>query len=633
MYGALVISRDSNFLSQVDRLISNINSKIKVETLKDPSKIREILKSTTLIDVVVCDHDPPNVDAFSVFKEMNRINDPRPFIIMTRHIDGEVAIRAFDQRMDYYLSRENTVNFIMDLAPKIVLCAERKKSEENRNLSDKRMSALMSLLLMRDRDFGEILNFALEESVALTNSTIGYIAMYDEDANKLKMAAWSRGGLEQCNMETHPITYDFGMTGIWGEPIRQGKPVIINDYQNETNYSKSGTPHGHVQLNRLLMIPIYHKGKILATAGLGNKATKYNSEDLMQFTLLMDGLISIYHERMLEGESKKSEQNLKGILQNAPIGIIIVDGDMSIVVSNDYAMTLISSNPLNLSKESLKSNRDDLSRIILKDIEKARDSDKRSEFEHSIEKNGRNLVLKVNVAKTKGKDDEDVNFIIIIDDISELVAVNRQQIVAMERINLLDRLINDDIRIHLLEMKKSLYEDDKDSWEEIKKGVTSLDEIMTFVKEYHDVGVIEPQWQNLDKILQDAIKINRLDEDSVKYNVKGVRVLADPLFFNVFSQLMQYSKNHVDGIMKCSIKCRMDVGDITITYSDNSEGIPYDEKDDFVSGTNMKRGRGIYLAISILKACGFGVTESGAPGKGMVVDIVVPAPKYSITWE
>jgi hypothetical protein len=212
---------------------------------------------------------------------MNRINDVRPFIITTSQVDGEAAIDAFDKRMDYYLARKNLVNFSMDLATKIVLCAERRRSEENRDISDRRMRALMTLLMMRERDFGDVLNYALEESVALTNSTIGYIAMYDEDANKLKMAAWSKGGLEQCKMDARPTTYDFDLTGIWGEPIRQGRPIIVNDYQNEKVIPKAGTPRGHVQLNRLLMIPIYHKGKILATAGIGNKATKYDSEDLM----------------------------------------------------------------------------------------------------------------------------------------------------------------------------------------------------------------------------------------------------------------------------------------------------------------------------------------------------------------
>lgn len=613
-------------------MITNINRDIKVETLNDPSKVTEVLKSTALIDVVICDHSTPTVDAFSVFNQMNRINDARPFIITTTQVDGEVAIKAFDKRMDYYVARKNLINFLMDLAPKIVLCAERRRLEENRDISDRRINALMALLMMRDRDFGEILNYALEESVALTKSSIGYIAMYDEDAKKLKMAAWSRGGLEQCNMENRPMTYDFDTTGIWGEPIRQGKPIIVNDYPNEKVIFKAGTPHGHVQLNRLLMIPIYHDGKILATAGIGNKATKYDSEDLMQFTLFMDGLISIYHERMVEDEGKRNEQNLKSILQNAPVGILILDQDMSIRVSNNYAMSMISSHSLNGPKESLKSDPSDLSRIILKDIEKVRQSHGKLESEHTIEKNGRNVVVKVNVAKTKGNDNKDFGFIVIIDDISELVSVNQQQIAAMEHINLLDRLVNDDIWNHLTVMKKDIGEHADDTRDTIKNGISALVEIMAFVRDYHEVGVMGPQWQGLEEVMKKAFEANGSDK-SVEYNVKGVKVLADPSFFMVFSQLMEYSKLQSKEEIRCSVKCRMDEGDIEIRYSDDGIGIPYELKDEFMSGNNMKFGRGIYLAVSILKACGFRASESGVPGQGTVVEITVPAPKYSLSWE
>ncbi len=634
MYGALVVSGDSELLSQAKRFITNINNSIMVETLNDPSKIRDALRSTALIDVVVCDHNLPSVDALSVFNEMNRMNDMRPFIIMTSKADGDVAIKAFELRMDYYLSRENIMNFYMELASKIVLCAERKKLEDDRALNEKRMQALMNLLMMHDKEFGDILNYALEESVALTKSTIGYIAMYEEDTRKLKMAAWSRGGLDQCRMENRQITYDFDSSGMWGEPIRQGRPIIVNDYPKEISYGKMDLPHGHVQLNRIMMIPIFHNGKILATAGIGNKAREYTSEDLMQFTLLMDGLMSIYHERMLEGESARSEHNLQGILQNAPVGIIIVDEDMFMIDSNDYAKSMLSLHSLCLSKEPLRSNQGELSRIIKKDIEKVRESGHGMEFEHTIEKDNRNFVLKVNVAKTQGKNKEETGFIVIIDDISELSTVSRQQIVAMERINLLDRLINDDIRGHLTNMKIELDVAPEGSpINNVRKDVEDLDEIMTFVKEYHDVGMLEPQWQSLDEVLDRAIKVNGLDRDSVRYSVRGVRILADPAFVNVFSQLMEYSILQNGRGIKCSIKCMLEEKDLTITYSDNGKGIPYDDKDDFVSGTNMNFGRGIYLAFSILKACGFYAKESGIPEKGLMVEIVVPAHKYSITWD
>ncbi|MDR1690297.1 MAG: response regulator, partial [Candidatus Methanoplasma sp.] len=209
MYKVLVISSDSALLSNAKRFITNVNSSISVETLEDTSEIKDRLNTANYIDVVICDHNPPAIDAISVFNDLTRMNDLRPFIIMTNKADGNVAIRAFELRMDYYLSRENVTNFYMDLSSKRVLCAERRRLELDRILNEKRMKALMNLVMMREKEFREILNYALEESVTLTNSTMGYIATYDDDSKNLKMEAWSRGGLDRCQMKTHPIIYDF----------------------------------------------------------------------------------------------------------------------------------------------------------------------------------------------------------------------------------------------------------------------------------------------------------------------------------------------------------------------------------------------------------------------------------------
>ncbi|MDR1690723.1 MAG: GAF domain-containing protein, partial [Candidatus Methanoplasma sp.] len=431
-----------------------------------------------------------------------------------------------------------------------------------------------------------------------------------------------------------PIIYDFNSTGIWGEPIRQGKPIIVNDYPNEASEYKKGVPHGHVPLNRLMMIPIYHNGKAIATAGVGNKTQEYTSDDLMQFTLLMDGLMSIYHERMLERENIKSERNLKEILQNAPVGVILVDNDLTIEVDNDYARSLLSTHSLCLSKDPLKANSNELSRLISNDIEKARESRYGLEFEHTIESGNQIFVFKVNVAKTKGTNNEDTGFTIIIDDISELALASRQHITAVERINLLDSLINDDIRELLAKIEKEIDNiGESDSADKIKGSVEALKGIMAFVKEYHDVGILEPQWQYLDDVLDYAVKVIKMDGRSVKYNVKGIRVFADPAFYNVFSQFMEYSRTNCRNTPECSIKCRLDDGDLIIRYSDNSAGIPYKKKQDFVSGRMIEYGRGAYLAFNILKACGFGVSESGIPDEEMVIEITIPQPKYSISWE
>ncbi len=633
MYKVLLISSDGVFLKQAQRFIGNINSNINIETLEDLSMLNNTLRSIQDLDVIVCDHNPPGIDAISVFKNINRMNCLKPFIIMTKKADGDVAIKAFELRIDYYVSRENVMNFYMDLSTKIVLCAEKVRIESYRQLSESRMNSLLSMATMHDREFSDVLNYALNASVKLTNSTIGYIAMYEEDTKKLKMAAWSLGGPEQCKMENRQITYDFDSTGVWGEPIRQKRAIIINNYVSNSEYHKNGLPEGHVHLNRLLMIPIYHNGRIMATAGVGNKSSEYTEDDTVQFTLLMDGLMSIYHERMLEEENVKSEHKLRSVMINAPIGILIVNENLSIIESNEYARSFLASHSLCLSKEPLRTASNDISRLISIDVNEICKTGESGEFKHSIESNGNDLVLKVNISPVSDKNTAISGFIIIIDDITEATRAEKALHQTVERMNTLDTLINEDVKTTIKRLKSDVETmPDSEARDRILSKIDNLDDILGFVKEYHDVGIVDQEWHDLEKIIDNAVRSNRLPPGFAKYNIKGVKILADPAFYNVFSNMIMYSLTQGIHVTECRLKCEIIDGDLIISYSDDGSGIAYEHKSSFVSGTSMEYGRGIYLAFNVLRASGFTSKETGVPGRGMNIEITVPSSNYSMSF-
>jgi hypothetical protein len=83
----------------------------------------------------------------------------------------------------------------------------------------------------------------------------------------------------------------------------------------------------------------------------------------------------------------------------------------------------------------------------------------------------------------------------------------------------------------------------------------------------------------------------------------------------------------------CAVKCRLEDGELIISYSDDGTGIAIKDKADFTSGNSMDFGRGIYLAMNILRVSKFGVRENGLPGKGLSVEITVPPSYYSIDLE
>ncbi len=181
------------------------------------------------------------------------------------------------------------------------------KVEAELRLNEARLQALVQLNQMTDASLQEITDFALESAVALTNSRIGYLAFMNEDESVLTMHSWSKTAMQECAIIDKPIVYQVVDTGLWGEAVRQGKPVITNDYR-APNPQKKGHPEGHVEILRHMNAPIFDGGRIVIVAGVGNKAAPYDNADVRQLTLLMQGM---WHQIQLH----KAHDELEGRVQ------------------------------------------------------------------------------------------------------------------------------------------------------------------------------------------------------------------------------------------------------------------------------------------------------------------------------
>lgn len=196
------------------------------------------------------------------------------------------------------------VQFIKDKQEKILGTegvvrdiTDRKNAELEIELNNERLESLLKISQFQTNSNQELLDFALGEAIKLTDSKIGYIYFYNEQTQQFTLNTWSKEVMNECRVLNPETVYDLDKTGCWGEAVRQRKPIIINDYQAE-NKLKKGTPHGHVQLNKFLTIPVFFDNKIVAVAGVANKQTDYNNSDVRQLTLLMDSVWKI-SERIL----------------------------------------------------------------------------------------------------------------------------------------------------------------------------------------------------------------------------------------------------------------------------------------------------------------------------------------------
>jgi two-component system, sensor histidine kinase and response regulator len=194
----------------------------------------------------------------------------------------------------------------------VASCANGKSSD--------RTSVLLALSRMTDQSQDDIATFALENAILATRSAIGYIAFVNDDETVLTMHYWSKSAMRECAVIDKPIVYPLADTGLWGEAVRQRKPVITNDYE-APNPLKKGMPEGHVALVRHLNVPIFDGDKIVAVAGVGNKQSDYDDEDAVEMTLIMDSMWRMLCRKGAEEKLRAREENLRAIVANVPAAI------------------------------------------------------------------------------------------------------------------------------------------------------------------------------------------------------------------------------------------------------------------------------------------------------------------------
>jgi PAS domain S-box-containing protein len=181
---------------------------------------------------------------------------------------------------------------------------ERKKMTEVVRLEAERLKSLVSIVQYEPESIQQLLDFALDEAIQLTKSKIGYIYFYDDIKKEFTLNTWSKDVMNECSIMNPQMVYQLHNTGIWGEAVRQAKPVMINDFQAD-NPLKKGYPEGHSILFKYLTIPIFYQKKIVAVLGVANKETDYNESDLQQLILLMDSVWKAVLRKRTEEELKK----------------------------------------------------------------------------------------------------------------------------------------------------------------------------------------------------------------------------------------------------------------------------------------------------------------------------------------
>ena len=219
-------------------------------------------------------------------------------------LDGMEKRRWFSISSAKFLSEEKRYALLA-----ISDITARKQAEEEMKLNEARLKSLLDIFQFKGESIQNLLEFALDEAIKLTGSKIGYIYFYDEQRKEFTLNNWSKGAMQECTIVEPETAYHLHNTGIWGEAVRQAKPIIINDYQ-APHPLKKGTPEGHAKLYKYMTVPVIIEESIVAVVGVANRETDYTNRDVLQLTLLMDAVWKMIERKQAEESLLQTNQLL-----------------------------------------------------------------------------------------------------------------------------------------------------------------------------------------------------------------------------------------------------------------------------------------------------------------------------------
>jgi PAS domain S-box-containing protein len=161
-----------------------------------------------------------------------------------------------------------------------------------------------------------------------------------------------------------------------------------------------------------------------------------------------------------------------------------------------------------------------------------------------------------------------------------------------------------------------------DRAENIVEIITSL---ITFTRDYQEIGINSPNWQNLEEIIKKNVKSLDMRKVIIETDTDNIEIYGDPLLVRVFYNLFDNSLRHGNNLTFIRISMNYPDDTLEIIYEDDGGGVPESEKDNiFYRRFYKNSGFGLFLSKEILQITGLSIQERGKFGDGVMFKISVP---------
>ena len=345
----------------------------------------------------------------------------------------------------------------------------------------------------------------------------------------------------------------------------------------------------------------------------------------------------ITERRQAEAARHESEIRLRRFYESGLFGVIFWNIDGTITDANDKFLSI-----LGYTREDLKAGLINGFRITPPEFAPV-DEQSIAELRATgvnrvplekeyLRKDGTRVPVILAGAMLDEQRSEGVGFVLDITDRKMAEETLRQ---ANRKLNLLSGITRHDIKNQLmalsgfLEISRNSLEDPVRTAAFIEKEMKIAEIIsnqISFTRDYENLGVKSPVWQNVSVLVRKIITGLSLGDVRVDVVDPSLEIFVDPLcekvFYNLIDNALRYGGEKMTAIRIFSQKTGED---LVIVVEDNGAGIAADDKERlFERGFGKNTGLGLFLSREILSITGITITETGEPGKGARFEMTVP---------
>jgi PAS domain S-box-containing protein len=228
---------------------------------------------------------------------------------------------------------------------------------------------------------------------------------------------------------------------------------------------------------------------------------------------------------------------------------------------------------------------------------------------------------------------EDTGHLLILRDITRRKKAEIALEEANKKLNLMASITRHDILNQItalncyieLNATEATTPEQKGYLEKEKKIIDVIQAQIGFTREYQNLGVELPQWQDVRSVIARVIPQVDPGTAQIIVQVPACEIYADPMFEKVFNNLMSNAILYGKTLTRITITGKQDGRDFLITCEDDGVGISREDKDQlFTRGFGKQTGLGLFLSREILAITGLSIKENSEPDQGARFVIRVP---------